>query len=83
MVDKMKVEPLSLAKGKRDKIRMAKLPLDLYLDWKQGTKNLTINQVYKLLTCYHILRFIYLKDLKGYLHFKPFIISIHNLSVYN
>jgi len=45
MVDKMKVEPLSLAKGKRDKIRMAKLPLDLYLDWKQGTKNLTINQV--------------------------------------
>ncbi|KAF0761853.1 mitochondrial ribonuclease P protein 1 [Aphis craccivora] len=45
MVDKMKVEPLSLAKGKRDKIRMAKLPLDLYLDWKQGTKNLTINQM--------------------------------------
>lgn len=45
MVDKMKVEPLSLAKAKRDKIRMAKLPLDSYLDWKQGTKNLTINQV--------------------------------------
>lgn len=45
MVDKMKVEPLSLAKAKRDKIRVAKLPLDLYLDWKQGTKNLTINQV--------------------------------------
>lgn len=45
MVDKMKVEPLSLAKAKRDKLRMAKLPLDLYLDWRQGTKNLTINQV--------------------------------------
>lgn len=45
MVDKMKVEPLSLAKAKRDKIRMAKLPLDSYLDWRQGTKNLTINQV--------------------------------------
>jgi ribonuclease P protein 1 len=45
MVDKMKVEPLSLAKAKREKIRMAKLPLDIYLDWKQGTKNLTINQV--------------------------------------
>lgn len=45
MVDKMKVEPLSLAKAKREKIRMAKLPIDLYLDWKQGTKNLTINQV--------------------------------------
>lgn len=45
MVDKMKVEPLSLAKAKRDKIRVARLPLDLYLDWKQGTKNLTINQV--------------------------------------
>ncbi|XP_050432221.1 mitochondrial ribonuclease P protein 1 homolog [Adelges cooleyi] len=45
MVDKMKVEPLSLAKAKRDKLRMAKLPLDLYLDWKQGTKNLTINQM--------------------------------------
>ncbi|VVC35678.1 tRNA methyltransferase TRMD/TRM10-type domain,tRNA methyltransferase TRM10-type domain [Cinara cedri] len=45
MVDKMKVEPLSLAKAKRDKIRMAKLPLDSYLDWKQGTKNLTINQM--------------------------------------
>lgn len=45
MVDKMKVEPLSLAKAKRDKIRMAKLPLDLYLNWRKGTKNLTINQV--------------------------------------
>jgi len=49
MVDKMKVEPLSLAKAKRDKIRMAKLPLDTYLDWKQGTKNLTINQVCSIL----------------------------------
>jgi len=66
MVDKMKVEPLSLAKGKRDKIRMAKLPLDLYLDWKQGTKNLTINQVCNLLTYYPVLRFINY-NLKGYL----------------
>ncbi|XP_050538556.1 mitochondrial ribonuclease P protein 1 homolog [Daktulosphaira vitifoliae] len=45
MVDKMKEEPLSLAKAKRDKVRMAKLPLDIHLDWKQGSKNLTINQM--------------------------------------
>jgi ribonuclease P protein 1 len=41
---------LSLAKAKREKIRMAKLPLDRYLHWGSGSgKSLTINQVISIL----------------------------------
>ncbi|XP_050681371.1 mitochondrial ribonuclease P protein 1 homolog [Leptidea sinapis] len=46
MVDKMNSEPLSLAKAKRDGIKMAKLPLDRYLEWAPGSKkNLNINHM--------------------------------------
>lgn len=43
-------EPLSLAKAKKEGLRMAKLPLDNYLDWGSGSgKSLTINQVASIL----------------------------------
>lgn len=45
LVDKSKCEPLSLAKAKRDKLRMAKFPIDKYLHWGQGHKSLALNQV--------------------------------------
>uniref|UniRef100_A0A146LVF6 RNA (guanine-9-)-methyltransferase domain-containing protein 1 n=1 Tax=Lygus hesperus TaxID=30085 RepID=A0A146LVF6_LYGHE len=49
MVDKVNNEPLSLAKAKAEGLRMAKLPLDRYLDWGMGTKSLTINQVMSIM----------------------------------
>ncbi|KAK9502174.1 hypothetical protein O3M35_012757 [Rhynocoris fuscipes] len=49
MVDKTNQEPLSLAKAKSEQVRMAKLPLDRYLDWGIGTKSLTINQCLKIM----------------------------------
>ncbi|CAG4954647.1 unnamed protein product [Colias eurytheme] len=50
MVDKINNEPLSLAKAKRDGIKMAKLPLDRYLEWAPGSKkNLNINHMIPIL----------------------------------
>lgn len=49
MVDKAHNEPLSLAKAKKHELRMAKLPLDRYLDWGKGGKSLTINQMIEIL----------------------------------
>jgi len=50
IVDKVNNEPLSLAKAKKEGLRMAKLPLDHYLDWGSGSgKSLTINQVTSIL----------------------------------
>lgn len=46
----MNSEPLSLAKAKRDRIKMAKLPLDRYLEWAPGSKkNLNINHMVPIL----------------------------------
>lgn len=45
MVDKTDGKPLSLAKGKREGVRLRKLPLDKYLVWGMGGKSLTINQM--------------------------------------
>lgn len=43
-------EPLSLAKAKRDGIKMAKLPLDRFLEWGPGSKkNLNINHMVPIL----------------------------------
>lgn len=45
IVDRVNSEPLSLAKAKREGIRMAKFPFDKYLQWGAGSgKSLTINQ---------------------------------------
>ncbi|XP_013197110.2 mitochondrial ribonuclease P protein 1 homolog [Amyelois transitella] len=50
MVDKINNEPLSLAKAKKDGLKMAKLPLDRYLEWAPGSKkNLNINHMIPIL----------------------------------
>lgn len=50
MVDKQNNDPLSLAKAKKQGLRMAKLPLDKYLEWGAGSgKSLTLNQMVKIL----------------------------------
>lgn len=50
MVDKVNNEPLSLAKAKSQGLRMARLPLDHYLQWGSGSgKSLTINQMLSIL----------------------------------
>ncbi|RZC42068.1 mitochondrial ribonuclease P protein 1 -like protein [Asbolus verrucosus] len=50
IVDMMNNQPLSLAKAKKEGVRMAKLPLDRYLQWGSGSgKNLTLNQVASIL----------------------------------
>lgn len=50
LVDKTNCEPLSLAKAKKEGLRMAKLPLDRYLQWSGGSgKSLTINQMIQIL----------------------------------
>jgi hypothetical protein len=46
MVDRANNEPLSLAKAKKQGLRMARLPLDRYLNWGSGSgKSLTLNQM--------------------------------------
>lgn len=43
-------EPLSLAKAKRLGLRMARLPLDQYLQWGAGSgKSLTLNQMINIM----------------------------------
>ncbi|CAO1432244.1 unnamed protein product [Diamesa hyperborea] len=50
MVDKVKNDPLSLAKAKKMGLRMARLPLDRYLQWGAGSgKSLTLNQMVNIL----------------------------------
>ncbi|KAL5286352.1 TRMT10C family protein [Megaselia abdita] len=50
IVDKVSNDPLSLAKAKRLGLRMAKLPLDKYLNWGAGSgKSLTLNQMVNIL----------------------------------
>lgn len=50
MVDKANNDPLSLAKAKRMGIRMARFPLDRYLQWKGGSgKSLTVNQTVRIM----------------------------------
>jgi len=49
MVDKSNPAPFSLAKAKREGIKMAKLPLDQYIDWGCGHKSLTLDQMIRIL----------------------------------
>ncbi|XP_046751220.1 mitochondrial ribonuclease P protein 1 homolog [Diprion similis] len=50
MVDKSNSQPLSLAKAKKEGLRMAKFPLSKYLIWGNGaSKRLPLNQVLKIL----------------------------------
>lgn len=50
LVDKENHNPLSLAKAKREGLKMAKLPLSKHLKWGPGSgKNLNINHVFDIL----------------------------------
>lgn len=50
MVDKQNNEPLSQAKAKKLGLRMARLPLDRYLQWGCGSgKSLTLNQMVNIM----------------------------------
>ncbi|XP_055355351.1 mitochondrial ribonuclease P protein 1 homolog isoform X2 [Paramacrobiotus metropolitanus] len=49
IVDRSQSKPLTLAKAKREGLRMAKLPIDVYLRWAVGSKYLALNHVISLL----------------------------------
>ncbi|XP_037952545.1 mitochondrial ribonuclease P protein 1 homolog [Teleopsis dalmanni] len=50
MVDTSNNEPLSLAKAKKLGLRMARLPLEHYLQWGAGSgKSLTLNQMVSIM----------------------------------
>jgi ribonuclease P protein 1 len=49
MVDKSDPRPFSLAKAKKEDLKMKKLPLDDYLVWGLGSKSLTLNQMGNIL----------------------------------
>lgn len=49
IVEKGGKKPLTLAKAKAFDIRTARLPLDRFLLWKQSTKDLTIDQITKIM----------------------------------
>lgn len=49
IVDKSIQTGLSLARAKRLKLATARLPLDKYLQWTEGAKNLTLDQMMRIL----------------------------------
>ncbi|XP_062982942.1 tRNA methyltransferase 10 homolog C [Elgaria multicarinata webbii] len=49
LVDKSIQTGVSLARAKRLKLVTARLPLDSYLQWEEGAKNLTLNQMMNIL----------------------------------
>ncbi|XP_075237096.1 tRNA methyltransferase roswell [Lycorma delicatula] len=49
IVDKLNCEPLSLAKAKKEGLKMAKFPLERYLMWGSGSKSLTLDQCTEIL----------------------------------
>lgn len=50
MVDRSIHSGVSLANAKRLRLATARLPLDEYLDWDSGAKNLTLDQMIRILT---------------------------------
>ncbi|KAI7811550.1 tRNA methyltransferase 10 homolog C [Triplophysa rosa] len=50
MVDRSIHTGVSLANAKRLRLATARLPLDEYLDWDSGAKNLTLDQMIRILT---------------------------------
>ncbi|KAG8451938.1 hypothetical protein GDO86_003939, partial [Hymenochirus boettgeri] len=51
LVDKCQQTGLSLANAKRLNLATARLPLDRYLKWDVGAKNLTLDQMMRILIC--------------------------------
>ncbi|XP_007943994.1 tRNA methyltransferase 10 homolog C [Orycteropus afer afer] len=50
-VDKNMQPGISLANAKRLKLATERLPLDKYLQWETGSKNLTLDQMMRILLC--------------------------------
>lgn len=65
-VDKGASEPISLAKAKKADIRMARLPIERYLQWGVGSKYLPLNIV-----CQILLEIRYTKDWNAAMTFVP------------
>ncbi|KAL1788466.1 mitochondrial ribonuclease P protein 1 [Sigmodon hispidus] len=73
-VDKNTQAGTSLAKAKRLKLATERLPLDKYLQWETGNKNLTLNQMISILLCMkntgnwkEALKFVPMRKHTGYL----------------
>ncbi|XP_074648279.1 uncharacterized protein LOC141903840 [Tubulanus polymorphus] len=49
LVDKIVCQPVTMAKAKREGIRMAKLPIDLYYRFVSGSKSLSLDQITRIL----------------------------------
>ncbi|CAH1786206.1 unnamed protein product [Owenia fusiformis] len=49
LVDLSESKPLTMAKAKEERIQMAKLPLDNYLQFRKGHKSLTLDQMMKIM----------------------------------
>ncbi|CAL1676982.1 unnamed protein product [Lasius platythorax] len=49
VIDKSNTEPISLAKAKKNGIRMGKLPIERHLKWGLGSKNFPIDQIINIL----------------------------------
>lgn len=50
IVDKTDQTPYSLRKAKKEEVRCARFPLEQYVEWKNGTKYLCLNQVCNSIT---------------------------------
>lgn len=78
-VDKNQQPGISLAKAKRLNLATECLPLDKYLQWDTGTKNLTLDQMMRILLCLkntgsweEALRFVPKRKHTGYLEISQY-----------
>ncbi|XP_012879558.1 PREDICTED: mitochondrial ribonuclease P protein 1 [Dipodomys ordii] len=79
LVDKNMKPGLSLAKAKQQGLATQRLPLDKYLQWDIGTKNLTLDQMIRILLCLkntgdwqEALRFVPKRKHSGYLEVSQY-----------
>ncbi|XP_045725765.1 tRNA methyltransferase 10 homolog C [Mirounga angustirostris] len=93
-VDKTMQTGTSLAKAKRLKLATECLPLDRYLQWDTGTKNLTLDQMMRILLCLkntgsweEALKFVPRRKHTGYLeitqHSQEFINRLKKSKTFN
>lgn len=93
-VDKKMQPGTSLAKAKRLNLKTECLPLDKYLQWDAGTKNLTLDQMMHILLCLkntgnweEALKFVPKRKHTGYLeisqHSKGFVNTLKKSKTFN
>lgn len=93
-VDKAMQTGTSLAKAKRLKLATECLPLDKYLQWDTGTKNLTLDQMIRILLCLkntgsweEALKFVPRRKHIGYMeisqHSQEFVNRLKNSKTFN